>query len=70
MSSFSSFLLAEYSCFPEKNSINTPRNDILCSISRFFLFQIENFFNLGLTKDEYRSVIYTIKRINIKEALL
>lgn len=26
------------------------------------MFQIENFFNLGLTKDEYRSIIYTNKR--------
>lgn len=26
------------------------------------MFQIENFFNLGLTKDEYRSIIYTIKK--------
>lgn len=26
------------------------------------MFQIENFFNLGLTKDEYRSIIYTTKK--------
>ena len=34
----------------------------LCSISRLFLFQIEKFFNLGLTKDEDRCIIYTTKK--------
>lgn len=33
------------------------------------MFQIENFFNLGLTKDEYRSIIYTIKKNKHKEGV-
>lgn len=41
----------------------------LCHFPGFFCFKLKKY-NLGLTKDEYRSIIYTIKRINIKEALL